>query len=157
MASDERTARASQSPSPSLADVLDWSDSRQVVPRRRRARRPGLRSLPEVMAWALFSAGGFVAAILLPVHVAILGVAYAAGWLPRDALSYQRIHHLANNPIVKLYLLVLIALPLFHWAHRFRFAIHHQFGIGLKKLVAAGCYGAALAGTGVAIWALLRI
>jgi fumarate reductase subunit D len=109
------------------------------------------------VAWALFSAGGFVSALLLPAHVAILGIAYAAGWLPDDALSYERIHHLVENPLTKLYLLAVISLPLFHWAHRFRFAIHHQFGIGLKPLVAAGCYGAALAGTGTAVWFLLRV
>jgi fumarate reductase subunit D len=109
------------------------------------------------MAWALFSAGGFVSAVLLPVHVFILGIAYAAGWLPDDALSYGRIHHLASNPLAKLYLLALISLPLFHWAHRFRFALHHQFGIGFKRLVATGCYGAAMAGTSLAVWFLLRI
>jgi fumarate reductase subunit D len=109
------------------------------------------------MAWAMFSAGGFIAAILIPVHVAILGIAYAAGWLPHDALSYERIHHLAENPLVKLYLWGIISLPLFHWAHRFRFAIHHQFGIHMRKLVALGCYGTAVAGTVVSAVILLRI
>ena len=89
--------------------------------------------------------------------MAILGIAFAAGWLPEDARSYQRIHRLAGNPLTKLYLLALIALPLFHWAHRFRFALHHQFGIGFKRLVATGCYGAAMAGTSLAVWFLLRI
>jgi fumarate reductase subunit D len=109
------------------------------------------------MAWALFSAGGFVSALLLPAHVAILGIAFAAGWLPRDAMTYERIHHLVANPLTKLYLLALISLPLFHWAHRFRFAIHHQFGIGMKRLVAGACYGSALAGTVLAVWFLLRV
>jgi len=109
------------------------------------------------MAWALFSAGGFAAAVLIPIHVAILGVAYPAGWLPDGALSYDRIFRLVHNPLAKLYLLALIALPLFHWAHRFRFAIHHQFGIQLKRLVATACYGSAIAGTGLAVWILLRI
>ena len=98
-----------------------------------------------------------MAAVLVPVHVAILGIAFAAGWLPDDALSYERIHRLANNPLIKLYLLALIALPLFHWAHRFRFAIHHQFGIHLRRPVAAACYGTAVVGTGLAVWFLLRI
>jgi fumarate reductase subunit D len=142
---------------PDLGDVLEWSDTREVRPRGRRGRSRGSQARVEAMAWALFSAGGFVSAVLLPVHVFILGIAFAAGWLPDDALSYQRIHHLASNPLIKLYLLALISLPLFHWAHRFRFAIHHQFSIGFKRLVATGCYGAALAGTGLAVWFLLRI
>jgi fumarate reductase subunit D len=109
------------------------------------------------MAWALFSAGGFVSAVLIPAHVAILGIAFPAGWLPDDALSYERMSRLVENPLTKLYLLALISLPLFHWAHRFRFAVHHQFGIHLRRLVAAGCYGTALVGTGLTIWVLLRI
>ena len=142
---------------PSLGDVLEWSDERQVLRRTGRPRSRGPKALAEVLAWALFSAGGFVSALLLPAHVAILGIAYAAGWLPDDAMSYTRIHHLVGNPLTKLYLLAVISLPLFHWAHRFRFAIHHQFGIGLKRLGAVGCYGTALTGTGVAVWLLLRV
>ena len=76
----------------------------------------------------------------------------------KDALSYGRVLHLVRNPLTKLYLLAVMALPLYHWAHRFRFAIHHQFGIpGLKRLVALGCYGTALAGTVLAVVVLLRI
>jgi fumarate reductase subunit D len=142
---------------PSLGDVLEWSDERMVPARRPWPRPRGPQARPEALAWALFSAGGFVAAILIPVHVAILGIAFAAGWLPQNALSYQRIHHLAENPLVKLYLWGLISLPLYHWAHRFRFAIHHQFGIHLRKLVAAGCYGTAIAGTIVSAIVILRV
>jgi fumarate reductase subunit D len=149
--------RGDPSDGASLGDVLEWSDTTQVRPRARRQRPPGPQARLEAIAWALFSAGGFVAAILLPVHAAILGIAYAAGWLPDDAMSYDRILHLVRNPLTKLYLLALISLPLYHWAHRFRFAIHHQFGIHLKRFVAVACYGTALVGTGLTVWVLLRI
>jgi fumarate reductase subunit D len=148
--------RGDPSDQPSLGDVLDWSDENEVRPRQRRARPSGPQARLEAMAWGLFSAGGFVAAVLLPIHVAIL-IAFAAGWLPDDALSYGRILHLARNPLTRLYLFALISLPLYHWAHRFRFAIHHQFGIHWKRQVAVGCYGAALVGTGLAAWVLIRI
>ena len=138
-------------------DVLDLSDSTMVPPRQRRARPRGPQARLEAMAWALFSAGGFVSALLIPVHVAILGIAFAAGWLPDDALSYERMSRLVGNPLTKLYLLALISLPLFHWAHRFRFAVHHQFGIHLKRLTAWACYGTAVAGTVLAVVVLLRI
>jgi fumarate reductase subunit D len=141
----------------SWGDVLDTSDKREI----RRVDRGGmLITIPgkEPVFWSLFSAGGFVAALLIPAHVAILGIAYAAGWLPDDALSYDRVLRLARNPLAKLYLLAVVALPLYHWAHRFRFAVHHQFGIhGWRRLIALGCYGTAILGTAVAIWVLLRI
>ncbi len=147
----------------SLGDILDESDAREVKPRGPRARPAGggvLRQLlrPEPMFWGLFSAGGFVAALLVPVHVAILGIAFAAGWLPSDALSYDRIVDLVRHPITKLYLLALVSLPLYHWAHRFRYVVHHQLGIrGWKGLVALACYGSAVVGTAVAARILLRI
>ena len=142
---------------PVLGDVLEGSEVTEVRARARRPLLQGPQHRPEALAWALFSAGGFVSAILLPVHVAILGIAFAAGWLPAKALSYGRILHLVRNPISKLYLLALISLPLYHWAHRFRFAIHHQFGIHWRKLVALGCYGTAVAGTVLTALILLRV
>jgi fumarate reductase subunit D len=141
----------------SWGEVLDSSDDREIAPAERGTL---VVTIPgkEPLFWSLFSAGGFVAALLIPAHVAILGIAYAAGWLPDDALSYERVLHLVRNPITKLYLLALVSLPLYHWAHRFRFAIHHQFGIhGLKRLIAVGCYGTAIAGTIAAAWLLLII
>jgi fumarate reductase subunit D len=154
---------AAASDQPSLGDVLDWSDAREVKPgppRARSGRRSRLRRLlrPEPLVWGLFSAGGFVAALVLPVSVAILGLAYPAGLLPRGALSYERVTDLVGNPLAKLFLLAVISLPLFHWAHRFRYAVHHQLGVhGLKRLVATACYGTAIAGTALAAGILLRI
>jgi fumarate reductase subunit D len=145
---------------PVLGEVLGWSEEGQVVaPARRRAAVSGRvrQSRAEAFAWALFSAGGFVGAVVLPINIAVIGVAYAAGWLPDRTMSFARVLHLARNPLVKLYLLAVIALPLFHWAHRFRFAIHHQFGIQWKRLVAALCYGTAIAGTGLAIYLLIVV
>jgi fumarate reductase subunit D len=52
---------------------------------------------------------------------------------------------------------VLISLPLFHWAHRFRFTL---VDLGLKAAkgpIAIFCYGSALAGTVIAAFVLLRI
>jgi fumarate reductase subunit D len=112
----------------------------------------------EAMFWLLFSAGGMMAAFLFPIHVVILGIATAAGWLPEDAFSYERIVRFVGNPLVKLYLWGLVSLPLYHWAHRFRYIVHHQLGIhGGKRLIAFACYGAAVAGTILTGVVLLRI
>ena len=147
----------------SLGDILEESDAREVKrrPPGAKSRRGSLvRQLlrPEPMFWGLFSAGGFVAALLVPITVAILGIALPAGWLPMEALSYERVVGLVNHPLAKLYLLGLVSLPLFHWAHRFRYTVHHQFGVhGLKRLVAVTCYGTAIAGAALAALVLLQI
>jgi fumarate reductase subunit D len=112
----------------------------------------------ELVFWALFSAGGMVTAFLIPIHVAILGIAFAAGWLPDDALSYRRALDFARHPLAQVYLGILVVMPLYHWAHRFRYAVHHQLGIhGWKRLVATICYGTATAGAALTVWILLRI
>lgn len=141
----------------SLGGVLETSDERAVFASPPRAPVVEIPP-PELMVWGLFSAGGMVAAFLIPAHAAVLGIAWAAGWLPDGALSYERVIELARHPVTRIYLGVLTALPLYHWAHRFRYAVHHQFGVhGLRKLVAAACYGTALAGTALTVWVLIRI
>jgi len=151
---DGRPSRTSPA---SWGDALEASDEREI----KRAEPDGLViAIPgkEPIFWSLFSAGGFVAALLLPVHAAILGIAYAAGWLPDDALSYDRVVDLVRHPLTKLYLWGVVSLPLYHWAHRFRFILHHQCGIhGWKRSIAVACYGTAIVGTLLAAWVLLRI
>lgn len=95
--------------------------------------------------WSLFGAGGVVAAFLVPVHIVLTGVA-PTGWAHR-AFEYQRMVALVSHPISRVYLLVLIALPLFHWAHRFRFTLMDLGLKGDQRAVAIACYGAAIVGT----------
>jgi fumarate reductase subunit D len=105
----------------------------------------------EPIVWSLFSAGGVVAAVFVPVLMALLVIAYPLGWVN---LKYNTLHDLVVNPIVRIFLFVVISLPLFHWAHRFRFTL---VDLGLKKLdmlIAVLCYGAAIVGTGVAAYYL---
>jgi fumarate reductase subunit D len=140
----------------SLDEVLAESE-REVM---REEKRDLYLIVPsrELVFWALFSAGGMVAAFLIPINVGILGIAFAAGWLPEDALSYERVLGLVRHPLAKVYLGILVVMPLYHWAHRFRFAVHHQLGVhGWKRLVATLCYGTAVVGTALTVWVLLRI
>ncbi|HYT06841.1 MAG TPA: fumarate reductase subunit FrdD [Rugosimonospora sp.] len=101
----------------------------------------------EPIWWSLFSAGGVVAAFLVPVLILITGIAWPLGLLPGDALQFARMQALLSHPLTRVFCFVLISLPLFHWAHRFRFTL---IDVGLKSihtLVAVLCYGAAIAGT----------
>jgi fumarate reductase subunit D len=112
----------------------------------------------EPFYWLLFTAGGGVSAFLFPAPIVILGIAWAAGWLPDDALSYERVLDLVQNPLTKIYLFALIVLPLFHAAHRIRYGIRHELRVEENKhIVASACYGAAYAGTALTLWVLLRI
>src|SRR5574341_2357176 len=95
------------------------------------------------LLWLLFSAGGTVAALLFPVHFFLTGLAFPLGWL--EAPRYDVLHRLLTHPVARLYLFGLISLPLFHWAHRFRYTLYD--GLQLKHLfnfIAVLCYGAAL-------------
>lgn len=100
----------------------------------------------EAFLWLLFSAGGVIAAILIPIQLFLFGLAFPLGWLP--APSYERLMALAHLPLVRLYLLVLCSLPLFHWAHRFRFTLYDGLQVKhLNEVIFAFCYGGALLGT----------
>ncbi|MBI3935008.1 MAG: fumarate reductase subunit D [Acidobacteria bacterium] len=101
----------------------------------------------EPIWWALFSAGGVVAAFLIPIHIFLTGIAWPLGILPEQALEYTRVQTLLSHPIARLYCFVLISLPLFHWAHRFRFTLIDLGLHGGKTLLAMLCYGTAIVAT----------
>ena len=111
----------------------------------------------EPLWWALFSAGGVVAAFLVPIHLFLHSLAAPLGWAPAKAISYERMVALVGHPLVKIYLLLVIALPLYHWAHRFRFILLDLGIKGLRKPIAVLCYGGALLGTAGSLWVLWRV
>lgn len=109
----------------------------------------------EPFFWGLFSAGGVVSAMLVPVHLILFGLAIPMGLVDP---SYTHLHGLMQNPVVKGYLMVLCSLPLFHWAHRFRFTLYDGLQIKhLNELIFVMCYGGAVLGTSVAAWAIWRL
>lgn len=95
--------------------------------------------------WSLFAAGGVVAAFLVPIHIVLTGIVAPSGW-GRESFEYQRVLALVSHPLSRLYLFVLISLPLFHWAHRFRFTLIDLGLKGGRGLVAVACYGSAIVG-----------
>jgi fumarate reductase subunit D len=117
------------------------------------ARRPALAHL---FWWFLFSQGGVVAAIFIPVHVLIQGILGPLGIVPVVDRHYDTWTRVLSNPLVKLYLLVLIAVPFFHFAHRLRYLLV-DFGVHAAKGTAAQVffYGGAIVVTLVTIWVLL--
>jgi fumarate reductase subunit D len=110
----------------------------------------------EPFVWTLFSAGGVVAALLMPVHILLFGLAFPLGWLPD--LSHGRALALIDHPLEKIYLFVFCSLPLFHWAHRFRYTLYDGLQIKhLNEVITVFCYGGAIIGTALATYLLWSI
>jgi|TARA_B110000263_G_C15271268_1_gene493614 fumarate reductase subunit D len=101
----------------------------------------------EPIWWSLFSAGGMVAAMIFPILIIITGILVPFGLAGDDPLNFEKISTGISNQLIKLILFTIITLPLFHWAHRFRFTL---VDVGLKSmstLISILCYGGAIAGT----------
>lgn len=114
------------------------------------------RQSNEAFFWMLFSAGGTIAALLIPVHLFLFGLAFPLGWL--QGPSYAHFDQLVRLPWVRVYLFLLCSLPLFHWAHRFRYTLYDGLQVKhLNEVIFTFCYGGALLGTAAAGYLLWKI
>ena len=106
--------------------------------------------------WVLFAGGGVTAAILLPVHILVQGILGPLHIVQVVDRHYDTWTRALGNPIVKLYLLVLIAFPFFHFAHRLRYLLV-DLGVPAARSLPAQVifYGGAVVVTLVTIWILL--
>jgi fumarate reductase subunit D len=113
-------------------------------------------ALGHLFWWFMFANGGGLAALVLPVHIFVQGILGPLGIVPVVDRHYDTWISILGNPIVKLYLLVLIALPFFHFAHRLRYLLV-DLGVPAAKGVPAQVlfYGGAVTVTLVAVWVLL--
>ena len=106
------------------------------------------RSLEPIL-WLLFSAGGVVSALLVPILVLLLGIAFPLGWL--SAPSYEHMFAVLRHPLTRVALFGVCVLSLVHGAHRFRFTLYDGLQIKhLNELINLFCYGGAIA---LSLWA----
>ena len=125
------------------------SDEHQAV------RKPALAHL---FWWFMFSQGGLFVAVLLPVHILVQGILGPLGIVHVVDRHYDTWISILGNPIVKLYLFVLISLPFFHFAHRLRYLLVDLGVRGAKGVPAQVVfYGGAIAVTLLAAYLLLTI
>lgn len=107
----------------------------------------------EALWWALFSAGGVMAALFVPAIIFVTGFL-----LPSDPdTAYERIHGVVSWWPVRIVLVGVLVFSFFHCAHRVR---HTLMDLGLRDQEAALkwlCYGAALAGSVVTVVMIWRI
>jgi fumarate reductase subunit D len=106
--------------------------------------------------WSLFAGGGMFSAFVTPVMIFITGFAVPLGLLSAGTLAYDRVLALAQNPIGKFTLFVMVFLPLWHAAHRLRMTLH-DLGVPGARAVMLACYGLATLGSIAAAVSLLRI
>lgn len=109
----------------------------------------------EPFLWTLFSAGGVLAALLIPIHLLLFGLAVPLGWVHP---SYGHLLALLEHPLTRLYLFFLCTLALFHGAHRFRYTLYDGLQIKhLNEVINVLCYGGAIVGSVLTIYLLWRV
>ena len=113
-------------------------------------------ALDHLFFWFLFSQGGVLTALLLPVHVLVQGILGPLGFVPVVDRHRDTWVNVLGNPLVKLYLLVLFAFAFFHYAHRIRYFLV-DLGVHAAKSVPAQVifYGGAVVVTLITLWILL--
>ena len=113
-------------------------------------------ALAHLFWWFMFSQGGVIAALLIPVHILVQGILGPLGIVRVVDRHYDTWISFLGNPIVKLYLLVLISLPFFHFAHRLRYLLV-DLGVPAAKSTVAQVvfYGGAVLVTLLTIYVLL--
>ena len=103
----------------------------------------------EPLVWLMFSAGGVLAAVFLPILILLFGLAFPLWWL--DPPDYDHLHAVVGHPLTFVVLLGLFVLMLVHSAHRFRYTLYDGLQIKKKRTVAVLCYGTAIVGSVAAL------
>ncbi len=108
-----------------------------------------MRPSKEPLFWAVFSAGGVIIALLMPVLIVVTGFV-----VPAEEIEFSHLEDVFDNVLVRLIVLGVAFFTFFHAAHRIR---HTLKDLGLRAAplpVAVVSYLAALAGT---IWAAVVV
>jgi fumarate reductase subunit D len=111
----------------------------------------------EPIIWLLFGAGIMVGTLLLPGYLLTIGLGGPLGFLPDGALAYDRAHTIFANPLGRLVLLGIIALPLWKGAHHVRSLAVDLFGHHSDALAGSLLYAIAAVGSVLGILAVLAI
>jgi fumarate reductase subunit D len=109
------------------------------------------------LLWPLFGLGFFCAAFLLPPWVAVAGIAYSAGWVPDEALAYERAYHLASSIAGRTLLGAAVAALLWNGAYHLRHTAMDLLGQEWDVRVAPFLYAVAAAGSVMAVAAVTRL
>ena len=104
--------------------------------------------------WLLFGAGGMLAALVGCGLVLATGIMLPLGiGVAADALNYERVSAWLRLPLTKSVVFILVALFLWHAAHRLLHSLH-DIGIHTGRAAKLACYGTALVATLFSAWIL---
>ncbi|HCX84933.1 MAG TPA: fumarate reductase subunit D [Micrococcales bacterium] len=97
----------------------------------------------EPLFWGLFGGGGMVSVFLMPVLIVIFAFLVPFGVFGGAEGTYETMHGVLTNWFVALVLFVVLALVLWHAAHRFFHSLH-DLKIHPPEIVRVVIYGVAL-------------
>jgi fumarate reductase subunit D len=95
----------------------------------------------EPLVWLMFSGGGVMAAVFLPVLAFLFALAIPLGWVARP--DHEHLLAVVGNEVTVVVLLGMFVMMLVHSAHRFRYTLYDGLQVKRKLATAALCYGAA--------------
>lgn len=115
-----------------------------------------MRRSNEPIAWSLFGAGGMLLAFLGPAMVLSTGMLLGLVHADEPQRVYVAIGALLGHPLGKLFVLMMIALPLYHTLHRIHHGLHDLHLEGPRTLMPVIFYGlATLLSIAAASWLLV--
>ena len=110
----------------------------------------------EPLVWLMFSGGGVMAAVFLPVLAFLFAFAIPLGWIAAPDHDHLAAPSSATrSPCSSCSGLFVVMLV--HSAHRFRYTLYDGLQIKQKVTVAVVCYGAAFVGSFAALLILIGL
>ena len=108
------------------------------------------RRSPEPLFWALFGAGGMLAALIAPGLILATGFLWPHGWLGAASYDHGRVLAVVAHPLGRVVVGTVIMLFLWHGAHRI---VHGAHDLGYRARGPARWigYGAAALGSAVTV------
>jgi fumarate reductase subunit D len=116
-------------------------------------RRPAFDHL---FFWFMFAQGGVLTALLMPAQILVQGILGPLKIVSVADRHYDTWVNVIGNPLVKLYILVLVFFAFLHFAHRLRYLLV-DLGVSAAKTLPAQAlfYGGALVVTAITLWIVL--
>jgi fumarate reductase subunit D len=108
------------------------------------------------LLWVGFANAAVLTALVVPAHIIVQGILGPLGLVPSFDQHYPAFAAAIGNPLVKIYLLVVIAASLYLCGHRVRYVVH-ELGVHGKLVVGLLLYGLAGIGTAAAAYLLFTL